>query len=470
MLEPRLRTLWLANAASAGAAVAVRAQRPLFATQRPLFDTEARRQGETVVASDLEVVTVTDRSAVLTWTTRARNRTGRLRPAPAGTEVRLAPADGRGVPRTWYVDGLRTPYHYAEIRDLEPGRAYRFEAWSDAHRATPARTWVTRRSGTPESTGVLTTLTPPPGRLLRTLALANDLHYGEPASGLFAGLFEGLRHSTDEYPDFMLQSALEDLRLPDRAADHLVVAGDLTDSGTAEQSRGVRERLDAWGELGRDYFVCRGNHDIRPPEEPDHWGAVFHERDRLVEYFVGGLRLIGLDTTRPRGAGGTLGAAQLAHLRELLRGEPDRPTVIFGHHPVTRHAAVSNPGGPGFVLDRVNAAALHALYAAAPGVFLHHSGHTHRNRLSRPDSGIGVEFLEVGAVKEYPGGYTLLRVYEGGYMVNFYKTRSEAARRWSTRTRSQYLGLHPDHALGSCLDRNHVVLRDFSGLHGRTGN
>ncbi|MEU1205125.1 metallophosphoesterase [Nocardia sp. NPDC005825] len=459
MLEPRLRTMWLANAASGAAAVAVRTPRPIFADR-------TRTPQETVVASDLELVTVTADSAILTWTTRARNRAGRLRPVPADTEVRLAPADGRGQPRTWLSEGRRTPYHYAEIRGLEPGRAYRFEAYSDGRRAVPARTLVTRRSGTPESTGVFTTATPPPGRLIRTIALANDLHYGEPASGLFAGLFEGLRHGTDEYPDFMLTALLEDLRLPDRAADQLVVAGDLTDSGTAEQSKGVRARLDEWGELGRDYFVCRGNHDVRPPEEPDHWGEVFQPRDRLVEYFAGGLRLIGLDTTRVRGAGGTLAAPQLAHLRELLRGEPDRPTLIFGHHPVTRHAAVSNPGGPGFVLDRSNAAALHALYASAPGVFLHHSGHTHRNRRTRPDSGVGVEFLEVGAVKEYPGGYTLIRVYEGGYTINFYKTRSEAARRWSTRTRSQYLGLHPDHALGSVADRNHVVLRNFSGLSG----
>ncbi|WP_369637059.1 metallophosphoesterase [Nocardia sp. JMUB6875] len=467
MLEPRLRTMWLANAASAGAAVAVRTPRPLFALEARREQRGARReQREALLASDLEVVTVTDHSAVITWTTRARNRAGRPRPVPADTEVRIGPADGREPPRTWHFEGRRTAYHYAEIRNLEPGRTYRFEAYSDGTRALPARTLVTRRSGTPESTGVFTTLTPPPGRLIRTLALANDLHYGEPASGLFAGLFEGLTGGAEEYPEFMLQAMLDDLRLPDRAVDQLIVAGDMTDSGTAEQCRGVRERLDEWGTLGRDYFVCRGNHDIRPPGEPDHWGEVFHPRDRLVEYFAGGMRLIGLDTTRPRGAGGTISPPQLAHLRELLRGEPDRPTLVFGHHPVTRHAAVSNPGGPGFVLDRFNAAAMHAMYATAPGVFLHHSGHTHRNRLSRPDSRIGVEFLEVGAVKEYPGGYTLVRVYEGGYMVNFCKTRSEAARRWSTRTRSQYLGLHPDHALGSLNDRNHVVLRDFSGLSG----
>lgn len=458
MLDPRLRTIWLANAATGAAAVAVRAPRPVFTVE------SARAVRNPVVASDLEVVTVTATSAVLTWTSRTRGRAGRLWPVVADTEVRIAPADG-GPMRTAYYEDRCTAFHYAELTGLEPGRAYRFEAYSDGRRAVPARTLVTRRAGTPESTGVFTTLTPPPGRLLRTIALANDLHYGELGSGIVWGGFgDGLKLDTEHYPEVMLRSALDELRGADRGADHLIAAGDLTSSGTAEESRAVRAALDSWGELGRDYFVCRGNHDMPAKSGEDHWGAVFHPRGRLVEYFAGGLRILGLDTTRPKGAGGTLSPEQLEQLRDLLYADPDRPTLIFGHHPVTRHAAVSNPGGPGFVMDRFTAGALHALYHRSPGVFLHHSGHTHRNRLNRADSGMGVEFLEVAAMKEYPGGYALLRIYEGGYTVNYYKTRAEAARCWSTRTRSQYLGLHPDHALGSCRDRNHVVRRDFSGL------
>lgn len=354
MLEPRLRTVWLANVTAGAAAAAVLT--PRYA--RPRGADIPRPQRDSVLATDLEVVTVTDRSVIMTWTTRIRDRHGRLRPIETDTEVRITAADSRATPRPRYLDSRPTAYHYAEV-------------------------------------------------------------------------------------------------------------GDLTDTGTREQSLAVRAHLDTWGDLVRDYFVCRGNHDQpheRDGQRLDHWGAVFHARQRLVEYYAGGLRLIGLDTTRLRGSGGTIVAPQLAHLRELLAADPDRPTLIFGHHPVTSYAAVSNPGGPGFVLDRANAAALHALYRDAPGVFLQHSGHTHRNRRGRPDLGIDVEFLEVAATKEYPGGYMLLRIYEGGYTVNFYKTRSESARRWSTRTRRQYLGLHPDHALGSCADRNHVVLRDFSGL------
>ncbi|MBF6131330.1 metallophosphoesterase [Nocardia brasiliensis] len=469
MLDPRLRTAWLANVAVGAATVSART--PIYLRPATRRTDSLRTHRDSIIASDLEVVTVTADSVILTWTTRTRDGAGRLRPVPADTEVRLAPVAGRAAARTHFLDPTPTPYHYAEVTGLEPGRGYRFEAYSNGHRAGPARTLVTRRSGTPESTGVFTTAPPPPGRLLRTLALANDVHYGEQVSGLvLSGLPTGLRHDTGRYPEVMLDALLDDVRRSDRAADHLILAGDLTDSGTLEQSRGVRARLDSWGVLGSDYFVCRGNHD-KPQERrgvrTDHWGNVFHARQQLVEYRLGGLRLIGLDTTRLRGSGGAIAAPQLDRLRDILSADPDCPTVIFGHHPVTSHAAVSNPGGPGFVLDRTDAGALQAVYRAALGVFLQHSGHTHRNRVNRPDAGTGVEFLEVAAVKEYPGGYMLLRLYTGGYTLNFYKTRSAAARSWSTRTRRQYFGLHPDHALGSCADRNHGARRDFSGVDPR---
>ena len=185
----------------------------------------------------------------------------------------------------------------------------------------------------------------------------------------------------------------------------------------------------------------------------------------MQTYDLGGLRLLAVDTSAPEAAGGVLDPQQLAAVRDELRRDRDRPTLVFGHHPVTFEAATTNIAGPGFVLDRGSAGELQQLYASAPGVFLHHSGHTHRNRRTRPDSDdVAVEFLEVGAVKEYPGGYGLLRIYDGGYMVNFYKTRTDLAQRWSARTRGQYYGLFGDYAFGTFGDRNHVVLRDLSGL------
>ncbi|WP_228819368.1 metallophosphoesterase [Nocardia transvalensis] len=434
-----------------------------------------------MIATDLEVVSLTDTSVVFTWTTLAPDAAGNLAPVEAGTEVHLAPADSPAPAQVVFASETeRTPFHYAEVGGLEPGRTYRFEAWSDGVRAVPALNWATRMPGSPECVGTFTTLTPPPGRLLRTLALGNDVHFGEEVSGLIAaGLPPGVRQEPGlpPYPELMLEALLDDLRRPDRGADHLILAGDLTAEATPDQSEGVRRHLDSWGAAGRDWFAARGNHDrphvgaeyascptVADADHHDCWGESFIPRGALTEHRVGGLRLLGLDTTELDAVGGSIDRDQFDHLRQLLTADPDRPTLVFGHHPITFDSAVSNIAGPTFVLNRTDANQLQSLYQSTPGVFLHHSGHTHRNRRTRPDIPLSVEFLEVAAVKEYPGGYTLLRLYEGGYMATFYKTRTPNSRRWSTRTRAEYFGLLPEYTLGTHTDRNHVVLRDLSGL------
>ena len=143
---------------------------------------------------------------------------------------------------------------------------------------------------------------------------------------------------------------------------------------------------------------------------------------------------------------------------------PEQPTLVLGHHPVTDQSAATTITGPAFDLDRADAARLQALYAVTPGVFFHHSGHTHRNLRTHSRVATGVEFLEVAATKEYPGGFALLKVYEGGYMLNFYKSSSDLARQWNQVSSGGHLGLYPAYALGSLADRNHVVSRDFSAL------
>src|SRR5690349_17105221 len=119
----------------------------------------ARAQANSLRATDLEVITLTDTSAIITWTTLAADASGAPVPVEAGTEIRLAPADSAGPARTVPLAGAdRTPYHYAQIEGLEPGRRYRFEAWSDGVRAVPAPELVTHLPGAPESSGEFTTL------------------------------------------------------------------------------------------------------------------------------------------------------------------------------------------------------------------------------------------------------------------------------------------------------------------------
>jgi hypothetical protein len=72
---------------------------------------------------------------------------------------------------------------------------------------------------------------------------------------------------------------------------------------------------------------------------------------------------------------------------------------------------------------------------------------------------------EIAAAKEYPGGFSVLRLHTGGYAMNFYKSSSDLAREWSERSRLEIEGYWPQFAFGNTVaDRNTVVRRDLSGL------
>ena len=64
------------------------------------------------------------------------------------------------------------------------------------------------------------------------------------------------------------------------------------------------------------------------------------------------------------------------------------------------------PVTAGSTLDAGQTAAIIDRYRAAPGVFLHHAGHTHRNHRSELAGAPGVVHQEVAAVKEsYTGRF-----------------------------------------------------------------
>jgi 3',5'-cyclic-AMP phosphodiesterase len=452
-----------------------------------------------ILVTDLECVTVTDTSVVITWFTGSATQVdqyGFPLPVPTNTELQLGLVDLAtlsivpGSLKTVLQDDTPTPYHHAEVGGLEPNTTYAYVALSNGQTAQQASMqFPVGVGGSLDYPGVFTTLTTPPGSYLFTLALSNDLHMGEAESGIIENnwppFFEQ-NPGLPPYPVVMLEAMLGDLRRPDRGADRLIVAGDLTSSALLAQAQQVRQMLDGWGTLERDYFVARGNHDRSmvgtdydtcpavPDTSPQHydcWGDVFpYPLQQLQTYDVGGLRLIGLDTTMLDLAGGTMNAAQLGALADVLRQDRDRPTLLFGHHPITYESAATTEAGPAFDIDRPTAIALQGLYAQAPGVFFHHSGHTHRNKrtflLDDTQSPIeSVEFLEVGATKEYPGGYSLLRLFTGGYMVSYYKNRTPLARAWGQRSRGEYYSLYPHYMLGTIADRNHTVSVDLSGLH-----
>ena len=133
-----------------------------------------------------------------------------------------------------------------------------------------------------------------------------------------------------------------------RQPDHLVISGDFTQLGTANECRETEAWLNSIG--GPDYIsIVPGNHDrYIAADQPDTTGRwiAYMRSDQGEDYTThefpylrvrGPVALIGLSTavpTAPFFASGTLGDAQLQRLRRLLETTAQRGLyrVVVLHH------------------------------------------------------------------------------------------------------------------------------------------
>jgi len=154
--------------------------------------------------------------------------------------------------------------------------------------------------------------------------------------------------------------------------DVVLATGDLTDHGTAEEYGLLREIL---GALEVPLFLVPGNHD-----EVDElravcgsWGSVRDDEfDSVVDDFP--VRLLALDSTVVGRHDGEIDSEQLAWLDATLTDAPDRPTLIYLHHP---------PFETGIwwmdCIGLTGARELEAVVRRHPQVRLVVAGHVHRS-------------------------------------------------------------------------------------------
>ena len=131
----------------------------------------------------------------------------------------------------------------------------------------------------------------------------------------------------------------------------VVVSGDVSEDGSPESYRTVRQRVGAWAERhGAAFVAVPGNHDLRegfrrvlanghvlgeggrplahtmehtPPEVPVSGQSTVH-----------GFRIVTVDTSVPGAGYGHLNETALERLRTALTGEPtEHGTVVVLHHP-----------------------------------------------------------------------------------------------------------------------------------------
>jgi predicted phosphodiesterase len=320
------------------------------------------------------------------------------------------------------------PHHVARVTGLDPDTEYPLEVVGiDPHPYLPS---------------IVHTLARPAGRLLTTIATANDVHFGEtwcgatgdPAQDAKGPIFS-VAPGEPPYPAVMNAAVIGEIR--ELGPDAVVVKGDLTAAGTADE---YAEFLAAYGSLGAVMQHVRGNHDAMV--DPT---MAIEDAPYVIE--LDGVRLAVLDTVIPGTDSGRLPADTRVWLDDMA-GDATGPVLAFGHHPSFDVEHGIRTSRPYFGIQPDDSDALVDVFARHDNLVGYFAGHTHRNRVRRFERARGVPFAEIGCTKDYPGVWAEYRVYEGGYTQVVHRVAAPDAFSWAEHTRGMYEGSYRDYALG----------------------
>jgi len=319
--------------------------------------------------------------------------------------------------------------HSARVTGLEPGTTYSLRVdGADASRLLPAE---------------VTTLRPPAGKLLATVATVNDVHFGETECGVIGGENEigPIFHAEpgeEPYPEVMNGGAIDAIEGLD--PDAVVVKGDLTDKGTDDEYDAF---MRAYSRLGPRMHHVRGNHDAMLSHTIAATGPFSVE--------LKGVTLAVLDTVRPGADRGRVPADQLTWLDELAEASTV-PILVFGHHHPWDPSAHERTDDY-FGINPDDSEALCAVITRRESIAGYFAGHTHRTRTRHFPQARNVPITEIACVKDYPGAWAEYRIYDGGYTQLTRRIAAPNAMAWTEKTRNMFAGLYRDYALGHLEDR-----------------
>jgi Icc protein len=157
--------------------------------------------------------------------------------------------------------------------------------------------------------------------------------------------------------------------------DLVVISGDLADTPAAEEYQHLQRLL---AQLKLPFVCIPGNHDSREmmraalPQDFAFPSGALNQR-----VGAGGLDLILLDSSVPGKPHGELDASTLQWLEATLASSPDRPALLFLHHPPFKAGI--------WHMDRqnlLNASELAPIVRRHPRVQLIAAGHVHRATLT----------------------------------------------------------------------------------------
>ena len=154
------------------------------------------------------------------------------------------------------------------------------------------------------------------------IAQITDTHVSTPES----------RSDRDFHTAAYLERAVAHLNALAPRPDVVLATGDLVEAGQLAEYARLRELL---APLAVPVYLIPGNHDDRDQLVRAFDRHRYLPRDGFIQYVIEEwpVRLIALDTLIPGESGGRLSAEQVGWLDARLAEAPDRPTVVFMHHP-----------------------------------------------------------------------------------------------------------------------------------------
>jgi hypothetical protein len=363
-----------------------------------------------ITLSNIEIVTIEEEFATVTWVTNLQ----------ADTTVQWGTTQDLG--EDYHVE-VSTNYHLGKLDGLSQGTTYYFRVGSN---------------DVFSDISTFTTLTDPGGDLKATFAIIADPHYDEDGSNTANGNMyaEGPR---------LLSSLVTELN-SEHSLDFVITLGDLTNGVEADYS-GLSSTMN---DLDVPWYPVLGNWD----KNEDNWATYYKNymgrTDTYYSFDSGGFHLVVLDSSVPGQVGGDLDEDQMVWLETDLEANSEKPTVLFLHHMADSTDEI-------FGIDSQAQTRLSGILSTHSLVLSIHSGHIHQNILTYLDESRNLAYA---ACVQYPMGYDIVKLYDGGYTQAFYKIESELETSEESRVRINTNSGDPDaheDYLGEISERSIVV-------------
>ena len=191
--------------------------------------------------------------------------------------------------------------------------------------------------------------------------------------------------------------------------DCILLTGDITDKGTPAS---YQYAADILAELNASVFLIPGNHD----NNENLWAAFKDTfcpapKSDFINYTIDdfAVRMIGMDTSIADAPGGELCPKRLAWLDTELAREPQKPTIIFMHHPPVKCGVLESDQD-----DFLGADGLGDIIAKYDNIERIICGHIHlpthtrwRGSIVSTSPSIGIE-LSLDLTMQKPSGFLLV--------------------------------------------------------------